>query len=187
MRVENQTKTRVSEKTQVYAQIPRLKLPFKNSISGLSLSLSSSCKALGVHKKRKVLSGRNCCEHRNLIFWTWGEGGGEGGLRRSQAKPEFVILLGLKQPWNPSDWEQTEIQNIRLSKQILLENYDESQWWQCTFSSSAENHFILEIDAVRSPRILNPLRSEQGGFLMFSAQQSVRLRLESAKLAARRI
>ncbi len=71
-----------------------------------------------------------------------------------------------------------------MSKQILLENYDESQW-QCTFSSS-QNHFILEIDAVRSPRILN-LRPELGEFLMFSAPQSVRLRLESAKSPARRI
>ncbi len=42
MRVENQTKTRVSEKTQVYAQWPQLKLPFKNSISGLFLLVLQS-------------------------------------------------------------------------------------------------------------------------------------------------
>ncbi len=55
------------------------------------------------------------------------------------------------------------------------------------WSSSAENHLILEINAVRSPWILNLLSLLLGGFLMFSAQQSVRLRLESAKSPARRI
>ncbi len=32
--VENQTKKLESEKTRVYAQKPRLEMPFKNSISG---------------------------------------------------------------------------------------------------------------------------------------------------------
>jgi hypothetical protein len=47
MRVENQTKAKLeSEKTRVYARKPRLKLPFKNSISGLSCISTSFTPAL---------------------------------------------------------------------------------------------------------------------------------------------
>jgi hypothetical protein len=37
MRLENQTRKLESEKTRVYAQKPRLKMPFKNSVPGEAL------------------------------------------------------------------------------------------------------------------------------------------------------